>query len=81
MSRISLNLMVLRYGLDRRHKYFIYDGLICYDGKFTQACSGCSDDREYVTSEQGSGCNWCGYTGKGIQHFPIPVCDLKGNKI
>ena len=82
----QIDKLIKKFHLDRRHKYFIWDfgkgfgdEVVCYDGKFIQACSGCSDDGDYQISEQGSGCDWCGYTGKSITHFPIPIVDLKGN--
>lgn len=71
--------------LDRRRKWFLYDGDVCYDGKWTQACSGCYEgggeyshlNKYYQYDEKlkihiGSGCEECGYTGKRRQSYPIP---------
>lgn len=61
--------------LDRRYKWFLWDGEVCYDGKFTRPCSGCSCGCEYGCSccnERGAGCVECGYTGKRRDSFPIP---------
>lgn len=61
--------------LDRRRKWFLWDGEVCYEGKFTHVCSGCSCDGEYPCSccnERGAGCHECGYTGRRRSSFPIP---------
>jgi len=68
--------LVRLYGLDRRFRYSIHEGMLCKHGKCTVPCSGCSCDGEYPCScctTRGAGCDWCGYTGKHVSHFPIPV--------
>ena len=62
--------------LDGRRKYFIWEGLVCVEEKYTQPCSGCSCDSEYPCSccvKRGHGCEECGYTGKRRNSFPCPV--------
>ena len=70
--------------LDRRRKYFIWEGRICYDGHCTVSCSGCFESGEYMglapnylydekdSCHIGTGCDECGFTGKRRMHFPIP---------
>ena len=64
---------VVGHKLDRRRNYYSFFGDIYYNTSFTAACSGCSDDGEYASSSIGSGCHECGYTGKRVQHWPVPV--------
>lgn len=59
--------------LDRRRKYFIWMGDVCFNEKYTGACSGCSDDSEYAIASIGGGCFECGYTGKRISFVPVPI--------
>jgi len=59
--------------LDGRRRYFMWDGVVCFESKFTHACSGCSDDSEYSSARIGSGCSECGYTGKRVNSFPCPA--------
>lgn len=33
--------------LDRRRKYFLWDGQVCADQSFTTSCSGCFESGEY----------------------------------
>ena len=49
--------------LDRRRKYFKWEGEIGYDAKFTMPCSGCD----------GGGCSECGYHGKCRSGVFVPV--------
>jgi hypothetical protein len=70
--------------LDRRRTWFLFDGDVCYDGKFVRPCSGCFETGEYGSGSEnypfdkkagchvGSGCEECGYTGKRRDGFPIP---------
>lgn len=59
--------------LDGRRKYFLWNGEVCFNDKFTGGCTGCMSDDEYSTDRIGSGCHECGYTGKSVQHYPVPV--------
>lgn len=59
--------------LDGRKKYFINDGEVCISEKFTGGCSGCLSDDDYSDSTIGGGCFECGYTGKRVQSYSIPV--------
>ena len=59
--------------LDGRRKYFLWDGIVCVEDKFTQPCSGCSDDSEYANASSGSGCRECGGHGVRRSSFPCPV--------
>ena len=58
--------------LDGRRKYFLWDGIVCYDQKFTRPCSGCSSDYIFVDSA-GLGCQECGYKGRRKSSFPCPA--------
>jgi len=49
--------------LDGRKNYFMWNGLVCVDGKFTHECSGCD----------GCGCQECGGHGVRRDSAPIPV--------
>jgi len=49
------------------------DGADGYVVRWTAACSGCSDDRENVSCDVGSGCSECGYTGKRRDSFWVPL--------
>ena len=44
-----------------------------YVVRWTSRCSGCSDEREGVSSDVGAGCSECGYTGKSRQAHWIPL--------
>jgi len=66
--------------LDGRKRYFLWNGLVCTEEKFTTVCSGCSDDSEYSYSTIGSGCFECGYTGKRRNSFPCPANPKQVNK-
>lgn len=61
--------------LDRRYKWFLWYGEVCFDGKWTGPCSGCSCDSEYPCSccnKRGGGCHECGFSGRRVHHFPCP---------
>lgn len=62
-----------RVKLDGRRKYFLWNGLVCVEHKFTQVCSGCADDSEYSAPTIGLGCRECGYKGRVRNSFPCPV--------
>lgn len=49
--------------LDRRRKWWEFQGEVIRDEKITMECSGCD----------GGGCHECGYCGKRITYFPIPA--------
>lgn len=51
------------FRLDRRKNYLIAKGEIRQLKKWTQVCSGCSDDSEYSSPSRGAGCHECGYHG------------------
>lgn len=59
--------------LDGRRRYFMWNGEVCTEARWTQACSGCADDSEYSFPSVGAGCHECGGTGKRRCSFPIPV--------
>lgn len=63
--------------LDRRRKYFIWDGDVCFAAKFTSICTGCASEDPYVYEQKGGGCFECGYTGKRRDSVPIPVKMIK----
>ena len=64
--------------LDRRKKYCICGLELCTIEKFREACSGCSDHREYST--QGSGCKECGWHGVRVGTFACPIDAEVDNK-
>lgn len=69
--------------LDRRRKWFVWHGEVCFESKWTEPCSGCSCDTEYPCScctKAGGGCQECGYTGKRVQSFPTPHWTLEWTK-
>lgn len=80
MDYIQIGVAELLAGkrLDRRRKYFIWDGDVCYEAKFTTVCSGCASDDPYTNEEKGCGCQECGYTGKRRDSIPYPVKMIKG---
>jgi len=49
--------------LDKRHKWYEFQGEISRDVKCTLRCSGCD----------GGGCFECGYQGKRVNYFPVPL--------
>lgn len=57
----------------KRVKVVSHDGVDGYVCRWTSGCSGCGDDREGVSSHQGSGCSECGYTGKRVQGWWEPL--------
>lgn len=62
---------IKKFKLDRRHKWFVFYGNLCYSQRFTMPCSGCD----------GGGCSECGYTGKRRSACPIPAMDDDNNLI
>jgi len=58
---------------DARFRVVQKDGADGYVVRWTAACSGCSDDRENVSCNVGSGCSECGYTGKCRNSFWTPL--------
>lgn len=59
--------------LDGRRKYFMWDGLVCVEEKYTSGCTGCLPDDEYSCATRGGGCPECGYKGVRRNSFPCPV--------
>lgn len=71
--------------LDGRRKYYLYEGEVFINEKFTRSCTGCYEGGEYnglahnypwdekAQCRVGSGCEECGYTGKRVEHYPVPV--------
>jgi hypothetical protein len=67
---------VLRRGLDRRKVYCLtIDGEVGTLERFTGVCSGCRCDCRdgYPCSHGAGGCDECGYTGKRVTLFGVPV--------
>lgn len=64
---------VLGQRLDRRRRYFLWGGEVCYNVTFTIPCSGCTSDDYYISESAGTGCSECGYTGKRRDSCPVPV--------
>lgn len=62
-SKNQIKPLVEKYNLDKRYKYSSFNGMLIIDGKTTRVCSGC----------EGCGCFECGYKGKRIDYFPIPI--------
>lgn len=64
-----------RFGEDppKRHKIVRWRGFDGYWARWTDACSGCSEDAEYTISDVGSGCHECGYTGKRRRAWFVPL--------
>jgi len=54
---------VAGFKLDKRRNYAIIQNEVRQLAKWTQPCSGCSDDSEYSNASRGSGCSECGYHG------------------
>lgn len=59
--------------LDGRKKYFMWQGVVSYEARFTVGCSGCSDGDYYSSSSVGCGCRECGYTGRRRGSYPVPA--------
>lgn len=59
----SVEEAVNKLNLDRRHKWEVWNGSLCYPWKYTSPCSGC----------YGTGCDECGYKGKRIDYAPVPA--------
>lgn len=57
----------------KRFRVVQMHGVDGYVITWTSNCSGCSDDRENVSCDVGSGCSECGYTGKSRQAFWLPL--------
>jgi len=58
--------------LDKRRKWWEFQGEVIRDEKITMYCSGCD----------GGGCDECGYCGKRITYFPIPaIHPITGNPV
>ena len=76
MKPLTLEYAIEKYKLDRRKKWFAYCGNVVYNFKYTQPCSGCSEQKEYsANTEIGGGCHECGYTGKRRSSCPVPAMD------
>ena len=63
--------LIKKHKLDRRRKYFAYNGMLTYSATITEECTGCveygeSGGRRY----DGGGCAECGYTGKRRNSYP-----------
>lgn len=69
---------VIGFKLDRRKNYMIIDEKVCESVVYTDACSGCVPDEEYVHYTRGSGCRECGYTGRSVRGEWMPTLYLKG---
>lgn len=63
--------------LDRRHKWKVVGGILCYPFKYTTPCTGCSCDCSsgYGCNHGNAGCRECGYTGRRRDVAPIPALD------
>ena len=64
--------------LDRRKNYAIISGAVCESTEWTQPCSGCSCDTVDgypcgCCDVRGAGCEECGYTGRSVQAFWVPL--------
>lgn len=60
--------------LDKRHRWYEFQGEVIYDLKYTapNSCTGCD----------GGGCHECGYTGKRVAYCPIPaIHPITGNTV
>jgi len=63
---------IVNFRLDRRKKWFVYCGNICYNHEYTAPCLYCN----------GEGCHECGFQGKLRSSCPIPAFDpATGNTI
>lgn len=49
--------------LDRRRKWFEFQGEVVHHHSYTITCTGCD----------GGGCHECGYHGKSVSGCPIPA--------
>jgi len=71
--------------LDRRRKYFLFEGGVCFATRCIITCSGCFNgggenshlDDGYKWDDinkirLGAGCDECGYHGKIVDYFPVP---------
>lgn len=58
--------------LDRRRSYAFIDGKLCETVRWSGICSACSYDTDYG-SEQGGGCEECGYHGVVRQCAWVPA--------
>ncbi len=72
---------ITKYNLDRRRKWFAWYGNIVYSFNYSAPCSGCVDDGEYSSSNKGTGCHECGYSGKRRSSVPVPAFDENGQEI
>jgi len=59
--------------LDHRKRYAIIGGGVCELIRYKRSCSGCSEDAKMRTSDKGSGCHECGYTGTSRQSTWVPM--------
>lgn len=74
--RRKYKMALVHDGLDggmRRVKVVLFEGIKGFVVRFTSACSGCADDREYVSCDKGSGCHECGYTGLARRAEWVPL--------
>lgn len=59
--------------LDRRHKWYEWEGKLIYDLRYVapNSCTGCN----------GGGCHECGYTGKRVNYAPVPAFMPDGSMV
>lgn len=71
---VMIRRAALRLGLDRR-KVYVLDplGHLATAERFTTRCSGCACDCSDSCAHGSSGCRECGYTGKRVTFFAVPV--------
>lgn len=79
----SVESAVKELKLDRRHKWYEFNGELIFDGKYTTPCTGCSCDCSdgYGCSHGNSGCGECGYTGKRRGFYPVPAFNPDGSTV
>ena len=59
--------------LDRRRRYAIIHGRVCFLVSYTSACSGCNEGNEHGGGERGDGCGECGFTGVRRNETWVPL--------
>lgn len=70
----TIDKLIAQHKLDRRKNYTEFMEVLCTVQKVTQPCTGCNEYPEMTAPpERGEGCKECGYTGKRVNIFPVPV--------
>lgn len=71
----SIEEAIKTLNLDRRRKWEVWNGELCYPFWYNAPCSGCSCDCSdgHGCNHGNAGCHECGYTGKRRNVVPVPA--------